>query len=139
MNYKVIYLLRVTRDNPNGTFGIFKYQEIPFAVSYELPWLLNKRNVSCIPEGDYLCTQHIRPDGKVVYDVNDVPDRTLIEIHIGNNKRDVKGCICPGEKYEPIGHELSVQESTHAMKELIGIIKPDSAFILKIREHEILL
>jgi hypothetical protein len=36
---------------------------------------------------------------KNVFDVNRVPGRRLIQIHIGNNEDDVSGCILPGLQY----------------------------------------
>lgn len=76
----------------------------------ELPWVDNKRGVSCIPEGKYLVTysppvlkddpntevdesggRNPRPYGH--YIVNKVPGRSGILIHRGYNPAWSQGCI----------------------------------------------
>ena len=70
----------------------------------ERPWLNNTPNVSCIPCGVYVMkpTMHYggdgvggRPDYKC-YEITEVPNRSLIHVHIGNYAKDVKGCIAVG-------------------------------------------
>lgn len=132
--FKTIELVRVSYHRL-GTFGVMKYEGIPFCISYECPFVINKINLSCIPEGTYLCSQGIR-NGKNIYEVINVPGRSRIQIHIGNVKADTHGCILPGEKFQPIGHELAVRESAKAFAELKGIIDPDEQFLLKITSIE---
>jgi hypothetical protein len=38
---------------PGGTHGELYYKGRRICYTIELPWLLNKRSVSCIPEGRY--------------------------------------------------------------------------------------
>jgi hypothetical protein len=129
---KTIMLKRVAQDE-RGTYGVMIYKDIPFCCTYELPWILNRRNVSCMPSGEYFCERH-RSKGRWVFSVHNVSGRTLIQIHTGNNKANTKGCILPGEQFEPIGHKISVQKSRKAFNELFKIIDPDTEFILKIVE-----
>lgn len=62
----------------------------------ELPWLWNARNVSCIPPGNYV--GFIRYDKKDCWRIqlNNVPRRSGVQIHIGNYPRDIRGCILIG-------------------------------------------
>ena len=58
----------------------------------ERPWLDNKPNVSCIPEGTYI----VRPDdtGRFqYYRVDNVPLRSHIEFHHGERPEHSNGCI----------------------------------------------
>lgn len=58
----------------------------------ERPWLDNKPNVSCIPEGTYI----VRRDttGRFqYYAVENVPMRTHIEFHHGAKPEHSNGCI----------------------------------------------
>lgn len=74
-------------------------QEAPFAV-LELPWLANKVNVSCIPEGVYsweLVLDHPR-FGNCFY-LPEVPDRSEIMIHVGNQLEDTEGCLLVGDNF----------------------------------------
>ena len=67
--------------------------------SLENPWLNNQRNVSCIPEGIYLCKWLERSGSgkyKKVWHVQDVVNRTGILFHAGNYPRHTMGCILPG-------------------------------------------
>ena len=72
----------------------------------ELPWLENKRGISCIPPGryevDYL-PRSARGKYKDVYHVRSVPGRSGILLHLGNwagnealgFKTDSDGCLLP--------------------------------------------
>lgn len=95
---KTITLARVF---PEPTIGIL-LDEGPFGVTLELPWRDNARNISCIPEGQYVC-QYIEnvslSSGRTVrkgYRVLDVPNRSGILIHCGNMEDDTEGCILVG-------------------------------------------
>ncbi len=62
----------------------------------ELPWKDNSNNISCIPEGIY--------NGILRYDKTDgwriqlekVPNRTGVQIHMGNYTTQIEGCILVG-------------------------------------------
>jgi hypothetical protein len=63
----------------------------------EPPWMDNAINISCIPTGLYTCTFREKTEHhENIYVVLDVPDRTDIEMHIGNFPKDTKGCILIG-------------------------------------------
>lgn len=60
----------------------------------ERPWKQNKAFVSCIPEGEYIVSRD--HTGKYrYYAVNDVKDRSAIEIHPANTVNQLQGCIAP--------------------------------------------
>lgn len=118
---KTIMLKRVAY-NEKGTFGVLIDEpyghNIPFAVTYELPWRDNQRNISCIPSGKYLCLPKDHADRGLIYELQNVPERTFIQIHIGNEEEDTAGCILIGERFEPIGKDLAVWYSKVAMDEM---------------------
>lgn len=63
----------------------------------ECPWKENRPNFSCIPPGRYRVTLYLSPSrGYVVPLLHGVPDRTEIEMHIGNWPKDTRGCLLPG-------------------------------------------
>lgn len=64
--------------------------------SLELPWKHNMQNVSCIPEGTYLAKKHVSPNNGIVFEFMNVPNRSLIQIHVGNFTSDIEGCIAVG-------------------------------------------
>ena len=58
----------------------------------ERPWKDNERNVSCIPYGQYRITRN--KTGRFQYfGVEDVPNRTHIEMHYGSIPTHSDGCI----------------------------------------------
>lgn len=70
--------------------------------SIERPWLNNKRNVSCYPEGSYLAKWLERSGSgkyKRVWHIQNVPNRTGILWHVGNLVRQSLGCTLPGLKH----------------------------------------
>lgn len=129
---KIINLHRLPYTE-NGVFGVFTGANgYPFAVSYERPWILNRSNVSCIPAGEYICRSKVSPNKGFVYELQDVPGRTYIYIHIGNDIGDTKGCILIAEAFEERYNEPFVENSTRAFNQLKNIIEPDAEFILRI-------
>lgn len=83
-----------------GTFGILIHEGEPFAVTLEPEWQNNIRNVSCIPSGTYLCKSINSHRFGQTFEVQDVPGRSHILFHKGNNKNDSLGCILVGEQIE---------------------------------------
>ncbi|MDD5343445.1 MAG: DUF5675 family protein [Smithella sp.] len=66
----------------------------PLCDSLELPWLQNKQNISCIPGNrTYICKYNLE---KNRFEILNVPDRTDVQIHIGNQLSEIKGCILVG-------------------------------------------
>lgn len=90
-----------TRHTNLSTLGIVFLPSGQIIYSLENPWLGNRRNVSCIPEGEYLCKWLPRSGSgkyKRVWHVQDVPERSGILWHAGNYPRHTLGCILPGIK-----------------------------------------
>jgi hypothetical protein len=99
---KEAWLIR-TEEGTQGTFGHLICRQKHWHTG-ELPWRDNQENISRIPAGMYLCKY--RPNGKhgECYELQEVPDRTVVQVHIGNWcgdeslgwKSDVLGCIILG-------------------------------------------
>lgn len=64
--------------------------------SLELPNLNNQPEVSCIPEGEYAFQKFFSSHLGWVYRLQNVPNRSLIDIHSGNDVLDLRGCITVG-------------------------------------------
>jgi hypothetical protein len=89
--------LTLTRRECTDTYtgGIIKDDGTHICYTLELPWKDNEPCVSCIPEGIYQCVwQRWRLPMRI--EIQDVPERSLIQIHSGNYLGDTEGCILPG-------------------------------------------
>lgn len=81
---------------PTETLGsIYSPSGEPIAKSMELPWLDNRRSVSCIPEGEYRVIKQPPKPGRdySYFRLPNVPGRSGILIHRITFVKDLKGCI----------------------------------------------
>ena len=103
-------------------------------VTIERPWLGNRNNVSCYPEGEYVARWLQRSgSGKYrrVWHIVDVPGRTGILWHNGNLVRHSQGCAIVGSRAGELGGLPAVLGSKAALnimrRELAG-----KDFLLKV-------
>jgi len=110
----------------------------------ELPWLNNKSQVSCIPEGKYDVKVRTSEKYKRHLHIQNVKDRSYILIHSGNfagsknpktGKSDILGCILVGKTHNDLDNDgiLDITHSISTMKNIMSLIKDDdkiSIFIL---------
>lgn len=88
----------------------------------ELPDNGNRVNVSCIPAGVYQAFKRYSPSKDCeVIQLLDVPNRTYIQIHVGNYLHQIKGCILVG-----LGNKLKkgqpmITDSSYAFNKLMGL------------------
>ena len=85
------------------------------ARTYELPWNDNKRSDSCIPAGKYKAKIKYSKRLGRCFEILDVPNRSDILIHVGNDHEDTTGCVLVGKNY----NTSSVTQSRLAMGELL--------------------
>jgi len=97
-----------SHSTPWGTYGKL-YNEFGFICdTLECPWLDNKVNVSCIPQGTYLLTRRHSEKFKEHFIITGTAedestvstgagDRNFCLIHSGNWVSQVEGCILVGE------------------------------------------
>lgn len=137
---KYMDLLRVALRN-DGTFGVLldKGEDPmsvgePFAVTCEEVWQNNQPQVSCIPAGVWLCKRVQSPKFGNTFEVTEVPGRSHILFHKGNNTNDTLGCILVAESYERIGGVLSVAQSGKGYDEFMIRLADTDKFMLSIRE-----
>lgn len=91
---KTVYLDRRYAEKATNGKLIWDDQSMPCV---ELPWKDNKSQVSCIPEGEYICKYTLSPRLKVkTYEILGVKDRAGIRVHPANYAYQLKGCVAPG-------------------------------------------
>ena len=124
-------IIRRVSQNKFGTFGALICDKgYPIAVTYELPWKDNLPNISCIPAGQYICKRVKSNHFGDVFEITDVDGRTHILIHKGNRKRDTKGCIVVGEKYDHLGGEPAILNSKGGFDEFMAMVQGVDTFPL---------
>ena len=128
---KIVSLHRIFY-NEEVTLGILSTGIIPIYTTLELPYKNNLINVSCVPEGAYVCESGaIR--GKPCYYLKDVPGRTSIAIHVGNTVDDTRGCILIGSCFGKFYGDFTVIESKKSMERFLKELG-EEPFVLNIRK-----
>ena len=105
---------------PDGTNGEVRCDGNLICFSIELPWLLNQRNVSCIPEGRYELSKQFQPKYGDHLRVMSVPGRDGILIHPASDaKRDLRGCIAPVSSLISPGKGIRSRLANEKLKTLV--------------------
>lgn len=103
----------------NGT--LYKGDEI-ICHTIELPWKMNQKMISCIPEGRYEMVKRYNEKFKWHFMLMHVPNRAFILIHPANDAlKELKGCIAPVTFLASAGKGY---ESKNALKKIISIVFP---------------
>jgi len=113
----MIELKRIS-DNKDGTFGILIKNSVPLCVTLEDKWKNNKRNVSCIPTGEYVVEKYSGTKYKNVWKILNVPNRSNILIHWGNTHKNTEGCILCASRYGNLGKMYAILNSKRVFKML---------------------
>lgn len=111
----------------------------------ERPWLENRQNVSCVPEGAYTLRKRRsavveRTSGgefESGWEITDVPGRTLIMIHPGNWATDVEGCVAVGDSFDPDMRQAMVYNSRRAFRSLMSVLREEDECLLLISRSEL--
>ncbi len=107
---------------PKGTNGEILLNGKRLCSSIELPWLENKKRVSCIPEGRYQLTKRYSLRFGWHLLVNNVVNRSYILIHAYNDAvKESKGCIAP--VFVLTGNGKGIR-SRAALQLLLSIVYP---------------
>jgi hypothetical protein len=97
-----------------GTFGRLSCPEFR-CYTVERPWKGNQPNISCFPVGFYPLVLGVFHKGNYpAYEIQRVPGRSLIKIHIANRAKEVMGCIAPGFELGWVEDSWAVLASTQA-------------------------
>jgi len=126
---KEVSLFRMQRSD-HGTEGILATQDFS-CKTLELPWKDNRRQISCIPPGEYKVEIRLSNKYGRIYWVRKVPERTYILIHSGNYAGDrskglkthVMGCILLGKTHGFLGGQRAVLNSRLTVKRFMRLME----------------
>lgn len=114
---------------PDRTLGIITITDsnnksFSFA-TLEPPSRNNEKNISCIKSGKYPISKRYSQKYGWHWIINNVPNRDLILIHVGNFPKDTKGCILIGTGFEDIDNDSrpEVINSKQALKDFNELLK----------------
>ena len=131
VNMKIFQLYRLEYNPTYGTFGVLLMDGSVFCVTLELPWNNNQTDISCIPTGQYTCNKITSPKFGVVFEVQGVPNRVDVLLHIGNYTKDTHGCILLGSSFIEDGNR-GIAQSTVMFNHFMTVLNNDDSFTLTI-------
>jgi len=100
-------ILLVRNYFEEGTNGALFIKNNFLGFTIELPWIGNKKNESCIPEGSYILKARFSKKFNHHLVLENVTNRSLILIHPANYaKVELRGCIAPVTHLTGIGKGL---------------------------------
>lgn len=114
------------------TLGVLSNSDGVICYTLENPWLDNRRNVSCIPEGEYECKPYSSAKYHNVWELQNVQDRSKILIHAGNFEEDTRGCILVGRAVADYNGKKMITNSRHTLEKLRDIIGVKNSFTIEV-------
>lgn len=88
----------------------------------ELPNKNNKTNISCIPEGTYKYHARLSNRNGMVLQLENVENRSYIQIHSGNYTSQIKGCILVGDSIKYLNND-NIPDITNSKNTLKRILE----------------
>ena len=105
---------------PEGTNGKLECEGKFICNTIELPWKINEKRVSCIPEGKYLLRKRYSQKFQWHLEIENVQNRSLILFHPANNALlELNGCIAPVTKLSGPGLGLMSRKAFIILKTLV--------------------
>lgn len=128
--------LKLTRveKSKDGTSGVLIIANQPFCVTLEAPDKDNKRNISSIPCGSYICKRVNSPKYGDTFEVMDVPNRSHVLFHSGNLAKHTKGCILLARKFGTMEGKMAILDSRSTVREFLGMMEGIEEFKFEIVE-----
>lgn len=121
----------------DGTNGRLIVDEQLVCYTIELPWLHNRRNVSCIPEGSYQLRKRYTQGRGTHLIVEGVEGRTGILLHPANNAlKELRGCIAPVTTLDGPGIGSLSRKATEKLQNLLfEVLDNDEEVFLTIKKE----
>ena len=136
-----LYLIR-TSYLDGGTIGqMLNRRGEPLCATVEREWADNQVNKSCIPTGIYRITPDMRhPNSekkKLVWELQDVPGRSQIQLHIANRPSELLGCIAPVSSVSMLGGSVFGASSGNAFRKLMDYMGSKPGGVIVVRDQSL--
>jgi len=114
--------LKITRFYMDDcTLGRLTYGDFQ-CFTLELPMLDNAQDISCIyPNGGFIGRKHFSPHNGDCIAIDNVMNRTNIQIHAANFTRQIRGCIAVGDGIKFLDND-SIPDVTNSVKTLGALL-----------------
>ncbi len=124
----MLTISRIYQDD--CTVGILTYKGFR-CCTLELPDKDNAQNISCIPAGRYAWKKIVSPSHGDCIEIQDVLNRTHVQIHAGNYTYQILGCILVGDSLKDINRDgtLDVTNSVNTLQALL-VLLPEKGELL---------
>lgn len=131
---KDLKIKRFTEDPKAPTLGVLMIVGVPRFITMEPP---REGEIVCIPKGEYSC---IKTFGRITsgglrieetLEVANVPERSGILFHVGNEIKDTHGCILIGDGFSS---ENFILNSRKSFFRFIESLENEAKFSLTISE-----
>lgn len=116
-----VRITRIATISNHGTFGVLVLNGEPFCCTLEPEWRMNKRNVSCIPSGQYIAIRYKSKKYGETWQVQNVSGRSGILFHAGNVDTHTEGCILLGQHYGKLYNDLAVLNSGLTFRDFMNV------------------
>ena len=119
-------IIRLNQDNKQTLGRLYLFDGLTSifeCTTLELSNYANRRNVSCIPTGQYNVKSRYSSKYNDHFIIEDVQDRDFILIHPANFHTDLRGCIGVGKEFADINKDnyQDITQSRATMKKLLEI------------------
>lgn len=108
--------------------------DMAFCVTLSPPDVRNRRNVSNIPDSQYLCKRVVSPQFGETFEVTNVPGRSHVLFHAGNLVTASQGCIILAQHFGKLDGDRAVLNSGDTFKKFMEGFKDVDQFSLTIKE-----
>lgn len=131
-----MHLILLRTYHSTGVNGALLLEGKEICKTVELPWLQNRRRISCIPEGQYELRKRFSPTFRWHFILFGVPGRSAILIHPANNAAlELQGCIAPVLHHTGEGKGTSSRMALERLKKhLYPVLDQGNTVILTIKE-----
>lgn len=116
-----------------ATTGVLCIEGFPRFLTLEDAWLNNERDLSCIPAGRYEFKRVLSPRFGDTFEVCNVPSRSHILLHCGNNVEDTRGCILIGLQFGVIRHRPCIWRSKEGFEQFLETMRGVDSGVLHIQ------
>ena len=115
------------------TIGILNHVSGWRCMTLELPWKDNKKDISCVYPGIYLCEKRHSNKNGDVFELKNVINREYIQCHSANFTKQILGCIAVGDSIKDIDKDgiLDVANSKKTHNKLMSLLP--KVFLLEIK------